>query len=208
MAMFQTVYRHSFRDDIHHSARTRLPPDIATFPTRDEAPVPVTAEPKKIELTRADVNAIIERTRTASPEELQHIISHAREYALTTGERNQLGCDLSITVAHRARQLDGRREDPNERFIAETLGLISTPFGLVERSFIAGLLRDGARNIARCRRHQPPSCECWSSQRVVLWQAQSVHGDRSPESWAAVRVRQALEDLELSSRPERGPGVM
>jgi hypothetical protein len=176
-------------------------------PPETKPAAPVTAEPKKIELTRADVNSIIERTRTASPEELQHIISHAREYTLTTGERNQLGCDLSIAVAQRTRQIHGRRDGPNAEFIAKVLGYAETPFGLVQRSFIESLLRDGARNIARCPRHKPPGCGCWSSQRAILWQAQSVHGDKSPESWAAVRVRQALEDLELSSRPERGPGI-
>jgi hypothetical protein len=167
----------------------------------------VRVEPKKIELTRADVDAIIQRTRIASAGELQHIIDHAKELRLSDGEKNQLSVDLTMQIAH-ARQRNGRRDDPNERFIAETLGLITTPFGLVERSFIDGLLRDGARNIARCKRHKPPGCECWSGQRALLWQAQSAHGDKSPEGFAATRVYASLEELETASRPERGPGVM
>jgi hypothetical protein len=167
----------------------------------------VTVEAKRIQPTRADVSALIQRERVGTPEELEAILANARDLRLTLGERNQLSVDLTMQIAQ-ARKNNGRRENPNERFIAETLGLLTTPFGLVARSFIDGLLRDGARNIARCRRHQPPLCSCWSSQRAILWQTQSAHGDRSPESWAAARVYQALEGLELSSRPERGPGVM
>jgi hypothetical protein len=174
---------------------------------RETRPAPVSAEPQKVRPTRADVNALIQRERLGTPEELEAILANAKDLRLTPGERNQIGCDLSIFIAQRARQTNGRRDDPNAQFSAHVLGLFETPFGLVERSFVDGLLRDGARNIARCRRHQPPGCECWSSQRAILWQAQSVHGDKSPESWAAVRVRRALEGLELSSRPER-LGVM
>jgi hypothetical protein len=176
---------------------------------RPEAPQPkpssAAAEPKKIAPTRADVNELIQRQRVGTPQELEAILANARALRLTDGERQQLSVDVTIAMAQRARQVNNRRDDPGARFIAQTLGLLPTPFGLVEREFIEGLLRDGARNIARCKRHQPPRCECWSSQRAILWQAQSVHGDKSPQSWAAVRVYQALEDLELSSRPERHP---
>jgi hypothetical protein len=122
-------------------------------------------------------------------------------------KKNQLSVDLTIQIAH-ARQSNGKRDDPSVRFIAQVLGLVETPFGLIEREWVGNLLRDGARNIARGRRHKTPNCECWSGQRAILWQAQSAHGDKSPESWAAPRVYGALEDLELSSRPEHGPGVM
>jgi len=40
------------------------------------------------------VDAIIQRTRTTSPEELQHVIDHAKQLRLTDGERNQIGVDL------------------------------------------------------------------------------------------------------------------
>jgi hypothetical protein len=178
--------------------------------SRPEAPQPKPASvaAEKPELTRADVDAIIQRTRTASPQELQHIIDHAKDYRLTEGARNQIGCDLSILMAQRARNMNERRDDPGARFISQTLGLLPTPFGLVARSFIDDLLRDGARNISRRKRHQPPNCGCWSGQRAILWQAQSDHGNKSPESWAAARICEVLEDLEFSSRPQRGPGVV
>jgi hypothetical protein len=35
----------------------------------------------------------------------------------------------------------------------------------------------------------------------MLYQA-SAGGERSPEGWAAMRIRAALEQLELASRPE------
>jgi hypothetical protein len=53
------------------------------------------AEPKKIELTRADVNGIIERTRSASAAELEYILSNAAALRLTLGEKNQLSVDLT-----------------------------------------------------------------------------------------------------------------
>ena len=152
------------------------------------------------------MNAILQRKRLTSPAELQQIISNAKEYKLTPGERNQLSVDLTMQIAQ-ARQSNGRREDPNERFIAQVLGFVETPFGLVEREWVDGLLRDGARNIARCKRHNPPICECWSSQRAILFQTQSSHGEKSPEGWAATRIYATLEELELASRPEPGPEV-
>ena len=37
-------------------------------------------------------------------------------------------------------------------------------------------MRTGSYNIARCKRHSPPAFDCWSTQRLTLWQAQSIHG--------------------------------
>jgi hypothetical protein len=92
---------------------------------------------------------------------------------LTTGERNQLGVDLSIVVAQRARQGNGRREDPNAQFIAQVLGYAKTPYGLIERQWINAQLRAGSQAIQRCKLHQPPMCPCWSSSRAILWQARA-----------------------------------
>lgn len=157
----------------------------------------------KIELTREDVAAILQRKRGASAEDLQRIISEAKNYGLTEAERNQLCVDLSIQVA-RARQNQGkRRDDPNARFIAEVLGLVETPFGLIARSFIEDLLRAGSQNIARCRQHRPPLCECWSNVRAMLWQS-SASGEKTPEAWAATRINEMLEELEVATRPESG----
>ena len=49
-------------------------------------------------LTRDDVTAIIARTRSATAEELQHIIDHAKDFDLTEGEKQQLGLALSILI--------------------------------------------------------------------------------------------------------------
>jgi len=53
--------------------------------------------------------------------------------------------------------------------------------------------------IARCSRHRPPLCQC-STNAEMLWSVQNRYGDRSPESYAAVEVWEAPEDIELSSR--------
>lgn len=157
---------------------------------------------KPITLTRADVDAIIERRRVASPEDLQYIIDNAKSLHLAEGARNQIGCDLSILMAQRARNMNGRRDNPSAEFIAKVLGYSSTPHGLVERDWVNRLLRAGAEAIARCRNHRPPNCQCWSASRVALWQAQA-NGEKTPEAWCATSIYAFLEDLELSSRPER-----
>src|SRR5208337_837357 len=126
-------------------------------PKAPEIKPPLASEiAKKAELSRVDVNAILQRRRATSAVELEQIIANARDYKLTEGERQQLSVALTIEIA-RARQ-SKRREDPNARFIAQVLGYLETPFGLIERSFMDDLLRAGSENIARCRNHRPPNC--------------------------------------------------
>jgi hypothetical protein len=161
---------------------------------------PVPEAVRKSELSRDDVSAILQRKSSASADQLQHILSDERKYKLSRSERDQLSLDFTIAIAQ-ARQNHGRREDPNARFIAQVLGLLDTPFGLIERSFVDDQLRTGSENIAKCKHHQPPRCHCWSAQREILWHAQTSNGEKSPEAWAARRIYEALEDLELSSRP-------
>jgi hypothetical protein len=177
----------------------RMYRDLASHKSPQPQPVSVETTAKQPTLTRADVDAILQRTRGASPEELEFIIAHAKEFILTDGQRDQLCCDLTIAAAQRARQGNGRRIDGNSEFISKVLGLVETPFGLIARSFVDDLLRDGSRNISRCRLHRPPNCACWSAQRALLYQA-SANGEKSPENWAATRIRAALEQLELASR--------
>jgi hypothetical protein len=182
----------------------RLYRDLASPKPPQPQPARVDTTAKKIELTRADVDQIIQRTRGASPDELQYLIDNGSGYRLTPGERNQLGVDLSIIVAQRARQINGRREDPNAQFIAQVLGYAETPWGLIEREWIDAQLRAGSQAIQRCRSHKPPVCQCWSASRAILWQARA-NGDKTPEGWAAARICAFLEELELASRPETGP---
>jgi hypothetical protein len=74
---------------------------------------------KKITLNRADVDAIIQRTRGASAVELEYVIAHSKKFSLSDGQPDQLCCDLIIIGAQRARQGNGR-EDPNaHQFIAQ-----------------------------------------------------------------------------------------
>jgi hypothetical protein len=142
------------------------------------------------------VDSIIQRTRVASAAELEFILSNSAALRLTLGGKNQLSLDLTIQIAQ-ARQSNGRRKDPNARFVAQVFGLLPTPFGLVEREFVEGQLRSWAQAISRCKLHRLPLCSCWASQRAILWQVQSAHGERTPEFWTATRVYAFLEDLEL-----------
>ncbi|MGD1082495.1 MAG: hypothetical protein ABR881_29615 [Candidatus Sulfotelmatobacter sp.] len=159
---------------------------------------------RKPELSREDVDLILQRKRSATPEELQFIITSAK-FKLTEGERNQLSVDLTIAIAQRTRQGNGRCEDASARFIHDTLGMASTPWGLVERAFFESQLRSGAEAIVRCLRHRPPRCQCWVSSRNALWHTAHTHGERSPEAYTALKVWEALEELEFSSRPDGPP---
>jgi hypothetical protein len=179
--------------------------------SRPEAPQPkpasAVAEPKKVEPTRADVNELIQRQRVGTPEELEAILANARALRLTDGERQQLSVDASMAMARKTRAVNGRRDDPSAQFISQVLGLAETPWGMIDRAWINNHLRAGAQAIMRCRNHRPPACQCWAASRVTLWQAQA-NGEKSPEGWAASRIYDFLEELGLSSRPERGPGVV
>lgn len=172
---------------------------ISTPSASSPKPAPITA-PKTV-ITRALVDEVIQRRRSASAEELEEILA-TEGLKLTDGERNQVSVELTVLMAQRARNEKGCRDDPNEEFIAKTLGLLTTPWGLLERSFITQTLRDGAANIQRCRLHRPPMCDCWSAQRAILWDARAG-GEKTPEGWAARRLFDALENLETASRPER-----
>jgi hypothetical protein len=120
---------------------------------------------------------------------------------LTEGERNQLGLDLSICVAQRARRVNGRRDDPNSKFIHD-LGYALTPFGLLpDRAWYQKELQAATKAIAACRRHVLPQCSCWRRARENLYGIRESFGERSPESWAALKVWEALEEIEQSSRP-------
>jgi hypothetical protein len=172
------------------------PKPAGTEPSSVEAP-------PAIELTRADVDLIIHRECLATPEELQEIIARAKDYKLTDGERNQLGVDLSICVAQCGRQINGRREDPSARFIRD-LGYALTPFGLLpERAWFQTVLQTATKAIAVCRRHLPAQCSSWKEARENLYSVRQSFEEKSPESWAALRVWEALEEIEPSSRPER-----
>ncbi len=181
------------------SATEKIYRELAQPKAPQPQPARVT-EAKPITLTRADVDEIIQHSRGASPEELEYAITHAKDLILTDGERNQLGCDLSIAVAQRARQVNGRREAPGANFIHDVLNLTETPHGYIERGWFANLLRSNAASIARCKNHRPPRCSCWSGAREALWQAAHTHGDKSPEAWAALQVWEILEELELTPR--------
>jgi hypothetical protein len=162
-------------------------------------PTHAAAELKPITLTKDDATAIIQRKRTASPEELQYLLDHAKELQIDTWARDQLGVDLTVLMASKRR--GSFRNDPAAQFVSQTLGLIDTPRGLIGRAWVHEQMRAGAEAIQRCRNHRPPACQCWSASRATLWQAQAT--PNSPESWVAERIYSFLEQLELASRPER-----
>ena len=69
---------------------------------------------KRRELTKNDVQDILQYRRTASAEELQDIISKADEYGLTANERNRLSLALTGVLAQARQHPGGRRDDPGE----------------------------------------------------------------------------------------------
>jgi hypothetical protein len=180
----------------------RLYRELATPKPADVKPAPVAGAGVK-PITRDDVTAIITRRRSATADELQTIIDRANDFALTDGERDQIGLALSICVAQRVRGQYGRREHPSDRLIHD-LGYAQTPFGLLyDRASFQRQMQSGSKSIAECRRHVPPHCSCWRDVRESLWFIRSSFPERSAEAFAAMQVWESLEDLELSSRPER-----
>ncbi|MGB8064326.1 MAG: hypothetical protein WCF26_20730, partial [Candidatus Sulfotelmatobacter sp.] len=170
---------------------------------QEAKPARVKEEANKSELTRDDVTAIIARQRSATPEQLQYVIEHAKEFRLTTGERNELALQSTIAAAERARRVPGKRHDLSAQFIYD-LGYALTPFGLLhERAWFEKELQSATQAIAACRRHITPYCSCWKQARENLYDIRASFGERSPESWAAIRIWEALEEMELASRPER-----
>jgi hypothetical protein len=169
-------------------------------------PKPEEAKPANVAavkppLTRDDVTAIIHGKRSATPEELQEILS-TKDLKLSEFERNQISVDFTVTMSQRARQVNGR-EDPSSKLIHD-LGYAVTPFGLLaDRAWYQTELQAATKAIAACRRHVTPQCACWREARASLYSIRELFGERSPESWAALRVWEALEEIELSSRPER-----
>ena len=171
------------------------PPPQRTVATIQQAKVPS-------ELTRADVDLILQRKRDATVAELQYILDNHRQFHLSDGQRNQISTDLTITAAA-ARARAERRSDDNSQFMLHKLGYAETPVGLLaHRVYYENLFKSGSAAISRCCKHKPPKCECWRNVRDALWGIQSHYGARSPEAFAATRIYSSLEELEVAARPE------
>jgi hypothetical protein len=171
------------------------PPPQQTAATTQQAKVPS-------ELTRADVDLILQRKRDATVDELQYILDNHRQFHLSDGQRNQISTDLTITAAA-ARARAERRSDDNSQFMLHKLGYAETPVGLLaHRVYYESLFKSGSAAISRCCKHKPPKCECWRNVRDALWGIQSHYGAKSPEAFAATRIYSSLEELEVAARPE------
>ena len=160
----------------------------------------VSQAPKAPELLRDDVIQILQGNRSATLDELQNIIARSQHYRLSTWERNQLGVQLGIAFAEKARGIPDR----NSQFIHEVLDYADTPFGmLANRSFFEREYRRGTAAISHCRHHRPPRCQCWRNAREILWHVTDVHGGESPEAYAAGKIWEALDQMDVAARPER-----
>lgn len=162
-------------------------------------PEPVTETPQ-LHITSEDVNKILSHERSATPEELQFIIDHAKQFGLSVFQRDRLGVDMTITMSAKMREAQGVKEDPLS-LLLRSMGVLETPAGLlynVER--FVSQLRAGTKAIMECRDHRPPSCACWRSQRDWLYEVRVNHGEGSPECYAALRVWNKLEEIELTAR--------
>src|SRR5207302_8117595 len=142
--------------------------------------------------------------RDATAEELNYIISNAKQFFLSSWQRNDIAVRLSLALANRGRP----KPDPNLEFIHNTLHVIDTPAGsLQDFEWVQREMQAGSLAIASCKRHRPPRCQCWREARERLWRIQDHFGSRSPESWATERLWVIFEEMELASRPERTVGV-
>jgi hypothetical protein len=193
--------------DALHPAGELIYRALATPKPPQATPAPVTAPKKPI--SRADVDDILRRKRSASPEELQEIIARAGEFELLEFQRDQLAVDLTLVVAARSRGMNGRRDNPAGEFLSKVLGLSETPYGLISPEWVVSRqMQTGSQAISRCRNHRPPDCQCSSASRAILWQVRAG-GEKSPESG---RRRESTmswpsEALTLSGRYTQVPGA-
>jgi hypothetical protein len=170
-------------------------------------PVPAKPAPPKVAELAAplhlepwDVDAIVRKKRSASADELQYVIDHAKRFCLTTRQRDEIGVRLTLAVVNRARPT----LDPTTIFLYESLHVIQTPAGLLQDcEWIQREMKAGASAISNCRWHRPPRCECWRSARERLWQIQDRCGSKSPEGWATERLWGMFEEMEQAERPQR-----
>jgi hypothetical protein len=168
-------------------------------PPKPAPKVPDPAPP--IHLDGADVDAILKRKRAASVEELEWAIAHANELHLRPWQRDQIGVELTLVLANRARP-----KPTTPEFFYHTLGITQTPVGLLhDRGWVDQELKAGAQAIFDCRRHSPPRCKCWRATRERLWDIQDNFGAASPEAWATVQLWTIFEELEFAERPQRIP---
>jgi hypothetical protein len=166
-------------------------------------PAPKVTVAPSIHLNRSDVDAFLTHKRDATIEELEYIVENAKEFQLTSGQRNQIGVMLTIMLASRSRS----KPNASAEFLY-SLCVVETPRGLLhDRAWVQQEMRDGAKAIATCKSHKPPRCHCWRDARERLWSIQDHYGGNSPEAWAAERLWTMFEELELASRPERTTGL-
>jgi hypothetical protein len=131
----------------------------------------------------------------STPEKLEDIIDHGKQFKPPGGEPNQLCCDLTA-MSQRARQVNGRREDPNSLDSSMTWAM-RYPLRFATRARMVPVteLQAGTKGIVACRRHITPRCACWKSARESLYTIPESFGERSPQSWVALRVWEALEEM-------------
>jgi hypothetical protein len=163
--------------------------------------------PQKAELTRADVELILQHRRAGTPEEIQYILNHSRKFHLADWEQNALSVQLTVEMAAARARLQ-RRPDTSAQFIHRVLGYAETPHGLLaNRDWFENEFKAGAVAISRCTQHKPPRCNCWREFREMLWSVADRYGVKSPEAWAAKNIWESLEELEMAARPERTTGM-
>jgi hypothetical protein len=165
-------------------------------------------QPEKPGCTRADVDRILAFELSATPEELQSILDRAKEFELSTWQRDKIALQMTIAMAAKLRQSQGVREDSTS-LLFRSMGILQTPAGLLygaER--FAAELKAGAKAIMACRNHRPPLCRCWLASRDWLYAVRETYGQRSPESYAALKVWNALEEIELAGRANRSGVTM
>jgi hypothetical protein len=188
------------------SAVTRIYREVSQPQKPKPAPLAENEAPH-IVLSQADVDAILQHKRIATPGELQFIIDHPKEVTLATWQKNEIALQFTIAMAQKARESHGIKHDPNAEFLY-SLGLAETPYGLLhDGAAFEQLFKASTESICACRRHTPPRCSCWRDTRDVLWNIGFTHGEKLPEAFAARRIWEALEELETVSRPEREPGL-
>ena len=120
------------------------------------------------------------------PEVIDELLSEADVYRLTEEQQATLRARLSDAIAPGFWAMKARHTDPAR-----------TPYGFLgDIDAFEQIKKYAEQAIARCREHRAPNCECWAGARHWLWQARGRYPERSPESWLALQIWNALEQTE------------
>ena len=131
----------------------------------------------------------------ASSEELDWLLTHAKDYDLQSWEEHGLR-EMAVRIA--AERHSAAMPNHAEHFLVGTLGILKTPFGdlsAAEVELLQAIRLRATRAIQECDHHQKERCRCWRDARDQLFELRRRHGEKSPVGFASLAAWNSIEQL-------------